>query len=206
MITNCIFRFRGICNTHAILKAGMAAQSKKDFEAIEIYNKLRKKPLADTSYSVSELKVAQFYFDKVREFRKRSEEGFEPSKLFMVWKNASLVGRPIWEKEAMLKLGIADHKVKYAIVMNTASNNKFLWSIKHLIRVKPITFPDGFPTEDDSYCTFLKQTGELIIASRLKVDPENLERDPDYEKTKLDPRTVRENLRIKWNQGYPLMY
>lgn len=206
MITNCTFRFKSICNTYTILKAGMAAQSKKDFEAIEMYNKLRKKPMTDTTYTVSELKHAQLYFDKVREFRKKSEEGFEPSKLFMVWRIAPLYGRPIWEKQAIVDLGLHKDKVKYVIVMNTASNNKFLWSIKHLIRLKPITFPNGFPTEEDAYCTFLKQTGELIVTPRLKVNEEDLERDPEYERIKLDPRTVRENLRIKWNQGYPLMY
>ncbi|GFT29922.1 39S ribosomal protein L30 [Nephila pilipes] len=184
----------------------MAAQSKKDFEAIQTYNKLRKKPLTDTPHHPSELREAQFYFDKVKEYRKRSEVGFEPSKLFMVWRVATLIGRPMWEKEAIIKLGLADHKVKYAIVKNTASNNKFLWSIKHLIRVKPITFPDGFPTEEDAYSTFLKQTGELIVTPRLKINPEDLGRDPDVERKKLDPRSIREDLRLKWNQGYPNMY
>ncbi|PRD32963.1 UNVERIFIED_CONTAM: 39S ribosomal protein L30 [Trichonephila clavipes] len=206
MITNCIIRFRNLHSAYECLKAGMAAQSKKDFEAIQTYNKLRKKPLADTSYSLSELREAQFYFDKVNEYRKRSEEGFEPSKLFMVWRVSTLVGRPIWEKDAIIKLGLADHKIKYAIVKNTDSNNKFLWKIKHLIRVKPITFPDGFPTKEDAYCTFLKQTGELVVTPRLKVHPEDLERNPEIERKKLDPRSIREDLRLKWNQGYPKMY
>ncbi|KFM81548.1 39S ribosomal protein L30, mitochondrial, partial [Stegodyphus mimosarum] len=201
-----ILQFKRLTNFHILQKSCMSAQSKKDFEAIQTYNKLRKQPLADTSYSASEIKMAQFYFDKVKEYRKRSEEGFEPSKLFMVWRIASLVGRPIWEKEAIIKLGLADHKVKYAIVKNTASNNKILWTIKHLIRVKPITFPDGFPTEENLYGTFLKQTGELVVADRLRVDPKDLERDPEFERKKLDPRTIREDLRLKWNSGYPLFY
>lgn len=204
MISSFIFRFKCLQNSFTVFKANMAAQSKKDFEAIQTYNKLRKQPLSDTTYSASEIREAKFYFDKVKEFRKRSEEGFEPSKLFMVWRISSLVHRPIWEKEAIAQLGLADHKIKYAIVKNTASNNKFLWSIKHLIRVKPITFPDGIPTEEDA--TFLKQNGELMIAQRLKVDPEELERDPEYERNKLDQRVIREDLRLKWNKGYPKMY
>ncbi|GIY83742.1 hypothetical protein CEXT_153941 [Caerostris extrusa] len=184
----------------------MAAQSKKDFEAIETYNKLRKKPLTDTQHDANELKIAKNFFDRINEFRKRSEEGFKPSKLFMVWRVATLYGRPIWEKEAVVKLGLAGDKVKYAIVMNTASNNKFLWNIKHLIRIKPITFPNGFPTEEDAYGTFLKQNGELVVSSHLKVDPKELEKDPEIEKKKLDPRHIREDLRVKWNQSYPKMY
>lgn len=206
MISSYIFRFRCLQNSFAVFKANMAAQSKKDFEAIQIYNKLRRKPLSDTTYSASEIREAQFYFDKVKEFRKKSQEGFEPSKLLLVWRHNTTVHRPIWEKQAIAQLGLADHRVKYAIVMNTASNSKFLWTIKHLIRVRPITFPDGMPTEEDAFATFLKQNGELMIAQRLKVDPEELEGDAEYTRTKLDPRIMREDLRLKWNKGYPKMY
>ncbi|XP_054715934.1 39S ribosomal protein L30, mitochondrial-like [Uloborus diversus] len=204
MIIN--FVYRKTITPCIISCAKMSAQSKKDFEAIETYNKLRKKPLSETVYSLSERKIAKRYFDQVKEFRKRSEEGFEPSKLFMVWRIASLVNRPMWEKEAIIQLGLHHHKVQYAIVKNTASNNKFLWSIKHLIRVKPITYPDGFPAQEDFYGTFLKQSGELIVAPRLKVDIEDLERDPEYEEKKLDQRHIREDLRLKWNQNYPKLY
>lgn len=203
MITN-ILKPKIIANL--IPKASMSAQSKKDFEAIQTYNRLRKKPMADTSYHHSELRMANAYFEKIKEYRKKSEEGFEPSKLLMVWRIAPLLNRPIWEKELIIELGLADHKVKFAIVMNTASSNKKLWSIKHLIRVKPITYPDGFPTEDDYMGTFLKQTGELVVAPRLRVDPKVFEKDPEYERKKLDPRTIREHLRLLWQKGYPKMY
>lgn len=193
---------------HAINpKAFMAAQSRKDFEAIMTYNKLLKKPeIADTTYSDSELKQAKFYFDKVKEIRKRSEEGFKPSKLFMVWRIATYVGRPVWEKETIIKLGLHDLKVKYSIVKNTASNNKMLWSVKHLIRVKPISFPDGFPSEEDFYNTFLKQTGELLVDPRLHVDPEELEPDAEFKRKTLDPRTIKEDLRLMWEKGLPKRY
>lgn len=185
----------------------MSAQSKKDFEAIMTYNKLRKKPIvADPTYSRSELKRIKNYFDQVLEYRKRSEEGFKPSKLFMVWRIASLVGRPKWEKETMIKLGLVHDKVKYAIVKNTASNNEILWSVKHLIRVKPISFPDGFPSEDDLYKTYLKQNGELIVEPRLHVDCEELERDAELKKKTLDHRYLQEDLRLQWWKGYPKMY
>ena len=185
----------------------MAAQSKKDFEAIMTYNKLRKKPLvANRTYPEPELKKIKNFFDKVLEYRKRSQEGFQPSKLFMVWRIASLVGRPKWEKEAMIQLGLVDHKIKYAIVKNTASNNEFLWPIKHLIRVKPITFPDGFPSEDDLYKAFLKQNGELLVEPRLHVDCQELEKDAELKEKTLDPRTIREDLRLMWWKGYPKMY
>lgn len=200
--------FLKLCRNNFIIpKVFMSAQSKKDFEAIMTYNKLRKKPIvADPTYSRSELKRIKNYFDQVLEYRKRSEEGFKPSKLFMVWRIASLVGRPKWEKETMIKLGLVHDKVKCAIVKNTASNNEILWSVKHLIRVKPITFPDGFPSEEDLYKTYLKQSGELIIEPRLHIDCEELERDAELKKKTLDHRYLQEDLRLKWWKGYPKMY
>jgi large subunit ribosomal protein L30 len=35
------------------------------------------------------------------------------------------------------------------IMKNTASTNEALWHIKHLIELRPITFPYGEPTIDD---------------------------------------------------------
>lgn len=194
-------------NDFIVPKVFMSAQSRKDFEAIMTYNKLRKKPIvADPTYSQSELKRMKNYFERVLEYRKRSEEGFKPSKLFMVWRIASLVNRPKWEKETIIKLGLVHDKVKYAIVKNTASNNEILWSVKHLIRVKPIEFPDGFPSEDDLYKTYLKQNGELIVEPRLHVDCEELERDAELKKKTLDHRHIQEDLRLMWWKGYPKMY
>lgn len=200
--------FLKFCRSDFIVpKVFMSAQSRKDFEAIMTYNKLRKKPIvADPTYSQSELKRMNNYFERVLEYRKRSEEGFKPSKLFMVWRIASLNGRPKWEKETIIKLGLVHDKVKYAIVKNTASNNEILWSVKHLIRVKPIEFPDGFPSEDDLYKTYLKQNGELIVEPRLHVDCEELERDAELKKKTLDHRYIQEDLRLMWWKSYPKMY
>lgn len=200
--------FLKLCRHDFIVpKAFMAAQSRKDFEAIMTYNKLRKKPIvSDPTYANNELKRMKNFFDQVLEYRKRSEEGFKPSKLFMVWRIATLAGRPKWEKETMIKLGLVDHKIKYAIVKNTASNNEILWSVKHLIRVKPITFPDGFPSEDDLYKTYLKQNGELTVEARLHVDCQELERDAELKKKTLDHRYLQEDLRLMWWKGYPKMH
>lgn len=207
MISQYISRLRLHRSYFVLPQMYMSAQSKKDFEAIMTYNKLRKNPVvADSPLPRWELKLMKQYFDQILELRKRAELGFKPSKLFMVWRIATVVGRPIWEKEAIIKLGLADHKVKYAIVKNTASNNEFLWSIKHLIRVKPITFPDGFPSDEDLYKSFLKQNGELLIEQRLHVDCKDLEEDEELKMKTLDYATIKERLRLIWNSGYPKMH
>lgn len=183
----------------------MSWESKRDHKAIEMYNKMLKKPPGNETYSDSEIREASKIFEKIKEYRKRAQEGFKPSKLFMVWRIDHLVGRPIWEKDIIIELGLAGDRRDYAIVKNTPSMNKKLWQVKHLIRIQPITFPDGFPEGEDYRGTYLKSNGELMVSPRLKVSPELLEDDVELKK-KLDPRTVREDLRLNWDKGYQKLY
>ena len=57
------------------------------------------------------------------------------------------------------------------------SINARLWKLKHLIEIKPITFPHGEPTENDVGHIELKPSGECIIDIRLDVEPEQLDLD-----------------------------
>ena len=36
-----------------------------------------------------------------------------------------------------------------AVVKNIPEMNALLWRVKHLIRIDPVTFPDGEPSKDD---------------------------------------------------------
>lgn len=84
------------------------------------------------------------------------------------------------------------------VIPNTPHYNALLWEVKHLIRLKPLKFPNGIPSEDsigsikvDTY------TGEMMINSSFKMPIENLE--------KADPtpfytgKYLREYL--KWSSG-----
>ena len=63
------------------------------------------------------------------------------------------------------------------IIPNTPHYNSLLWEVKHLIRLKPLKFPNGIPTEED--IGFIKidiKTGELLINPSYKLSDQNLEK------------------------------
>lgn len=94
---------------------------------------------------------------------------YEPSKLFMVQRIADWNGTEYWCKKILFdfKLDKAFRKGKVVIVKNTPDNNEKLWKIKHLVKITPITFPDGMPGEDDLFSTYLNHKGELEIKKNI---------------------------------------
>lgn len=87
------------------------------------------------------------------------------------------------------------------VVKNTPETNEMLWHVKHLIKVRPITFPHGVPTEEDIGYATLMPSGELVIRKQLKVDLKELEPHPQDPKA-MDSKMIGEHLRLKWMIGY----
>lgn len=55
------------------------------------------------------------------------------------------------------------------IVPNTPHFNQLLWEIKHLINLRPISFPDGIPTEQDIGRAHLNHfTGEMRLSDSYR--------------------------------------
>lgn len=48
------------------------------------------------------------------------------------------------------------------VLINSAAMNDKLWNVKHLIELRPITFPNGEPSEGDIYNT--------TVGSRRKIE------------------------------------
>lgn len=85
-----------------------------------------------------------------------------------------------------------------AIVKNIPENNQRLWKVKHLVKIDPITFPDGFPKDVDG--TYLQENGELRVSKLLKASPEKLELTERFQNNaeKMDGDTLRRDSRKKW--------
>lgn len=92
---------------------------------------------------------------------------YEPSRLFMVQRTGDLKGTEYWYKKILYDFKLDIRKGKPVIVKNTPDNNEKLWKVKHLVKITPITFPDGLPTEDDVLSTFLNHKGELEIKKKI---------------------------------------
>ncbi|KHJ95730.1 kinase domain protein [Oesophagostomum dentatum] len=88
-----------------------------------------------------------------------------PSKLWMAWLYRNLSGEPHWTKDRVAKLFGSDYKVgRMELFPNTAAINEELWHVKHLIDLKPVTFPNGEPTEEDIYGVKFHPDGRCEVA------------------------------------------
>ena len=80
------------------------------------------------------------------------------------------------------------------ILKNIPSVNKRLMEVKHLVSIKPLTFPHGFPDnpEDYEHC-FLKHNGEFVVKKRIGIsiseNDKKLAKDPQA-KWRLQKDTV----------------
>ena len=79
-----------------------------------------------------------------------------------------------------------------------------LWKIKHLVKISPITFPNGFPDENDLNGSFLKENGEFWITKRYVATPSRTDATEAFKNNvqaveRLDGHTLRKDSRKKWN-------
>lgn len=125
-------------------------------------------------------------------------------------------GLPYWEKKILAELkldGLVNiiycyfFKLKtfyfqknncYNIIKNIPEINQRLWKVKHVLKIVPITFPDGFPGQNDH--TILKENGELRIIKQVNALEERLQLREEFKKNVklLDGDTLRRDSRKKW--------
>lgn len=148
----------------------------------------------------------------MRETRRKAAEGdWEVPKLLLVERVVDVYGTPHWERNVLQLLRLAqskeDKKAKIrrplgsrTIVKNTPFMCKMLWRVKHLVRVSPITFPDGEPTEVTSG-THLSRDGVFRIVPHLRVPEQRLVEPPTHSRRKFAGREIAKLLHHKWNHG-----
>ncbi|CAN8006916.1 unnamed protein product, partial [Ixodes hexagonus] len=153
---------------------------------------------------------ANAIFDEVREIRRKSETGdFEVPKLFLVERLSPSYGLPYWEKDILKLLKLleskADKKAKIhrpvgsvTIVKNTPFMCRMLWRVKHLVRVSPITFPDGEPREGEWTGTHLGRDG--VFRRVPHIDEARLA-PTKTDRTKLNGKEIAKVLHLAWNNS-----
>ncbi|XP_045508878.1 39S ribosomal protein L30, mitochondrial [Colias croceus] len=131
------------------------------------------------------------------------EPDVTPSKLFRVELIKSTKHYPYWQKDILESLKLNSIN-QVAIVKNVPEMNAILWKVKHLIKITPITFPYGEPTEEDIEHTVLKENGECIVTKTLKPDESKVKALEQFEKNpkKMDSTTIKRDSRLKWNNAY----
>jgi len=75
--------------------------------------------------------------------------------------------------------------------------NALLWKVKHLVRITPITFPQGIPSDGDVRGAKLKENGELVFVPKLE-EPTLSDVESDIKEPRIDGETMQKYLRAKW--------
>lgn len=123
-----------------------------------------------------------------------------PSPIHMVWRAQLLQGRPWYEKVIMRRLGLhSEDAFERVLIPNTPHYNKLLAEVRHLIRMKPLTFPDGLPTEKDiGAVKICEHTGTVRISEQFRVPEERLyaDRKPSILESKSMKYYLRKTLGI----------
>lgn len=103
------------------------------------------------------------------------------------------------EKVALRRLGMHQRQLNVlTVIPNTPQYNQLLWIVKHLIKIRPLKFPNGIPTEADiGNIKIDAETGEMLINTAFKVSDERLE------KADTSPMFKGKYLReyLKWASG-----
>ncbi|XP_013183331.2 large ribosomal subunit protein uL30m [Amyelois transitella] len=128
---------------------------------------------------------------------------YTPTKLFRVERIKSSKHFPWWQKKILQDLMINEEE-RVAIVKNIPENNMRLWKVKHLIKVTPITFPYGEPTEEDIKYTVLKENGQCLVTKTLMPQENCIEAldEFDMDAKKMDSTTIKRDSRHKWNNAF----
>ncbi|CAH8498590.1 unnamed protein product [Heterobilharzia americana] len=96
----------------------------------------------------------------------------EPPLLYMVCRLKPLKGIIHYQRAILEKygLGIDTKNHTWVIVKNTPSVNRELYEVKHLVRIQPVVFVNGLPTEADLLTCRLLPDGRFFRHRGLAVD------------------------------------
>ncbi|KAL3097843.1 hypothetical protein niasHS_000578 [Heterodera schachtii] len=101
----------------------------------------------------------------------------DPPKLWVAWLYTDFYGSGRKIRDQVTKLFGKDAKPgEMQVFKNTLSTNKQLWKIKHLLEIRPVTFPSGEPGPEDA--THL----EIMADGRCVIDRQSL---PNVEECQL---------------------
>ncbi|XP_059091820.1 uncharacterized protein LOC131887275 [Tigriopus californicus] len=107
-----------------------------------------------------------------------AEEFQDPSPILLVKRVRTLICQPYYHKEACERLGLGQFAPmeKIAVLPNTPTMCWRLVPIKHLIEIIPLTFPMGYPSNEefDPACCRINQKGEFYYHPKLKKEDQSL--------------------------------
>jgi len=127
-----------------------------------------------------------------------------PSPVLMVKRMKTLVGEPYWIKDycEQLGMGVTQNIGKMAFLPNTPSVGLLLFKIKHIVKITPLTFPNGMPDDftPDTHGFRLTSTGEFIVTDRPAESTDSIAMRADW--MKIDHTMISRVARRHWDKPY----
>jgi len=119
-------------------------------------------------------------------------------------KHGHITGSPYWIKDycEQIGLGIREDSNKLVFLPNTPSVGFLLFKIKHLVKITPVTFPNGMPDDfsTDTHGYKLTSKGEFIVTDRPGESFDSIARRADW--MKIDSKTIMKEARHHWQKAY----
>ncbi|VDP95394.1 unnamed protein product [Echinostoma caproni] len=141
---------------------------------------LEPKPIPGTKEHLEPNAWAKRLFELHEKRNTKTVKYADASPLHMICRIKPLKGVPYYERALLEKFGLGEpvKKFHWVVVENIPSVNSELNTIKHLIRIQPVIFPQGLPSDADdlTQCRlmpdgrFLRTRGQNV---RAKVVPDS---------------------------------
>jgi len=140
-------------------------------------------------------------------FPGKAEPPVTPAKLHRVQLVRQLKGEPYWVKNACKQLGVYDGGRQttkslgaVSVVKNIPEVNLRLYRVKHVVKIDPVTFPEGAPSAGDLDGWRLLEDGRVVRDAAMRVRQVGSE----YDELKLSRQQVSDRLRLRWIKPFYL--
>lgn len=136
----------------------------------------------------------------------RNTEGYTPPIVLLVERTKPIRGQPWYHKEILEKLGIgkASYHGKRVAIPNMSFYTSKLYQVKHMIKITPVTFPHGVPSQDEFDPKMAQMTVDGKFLYHPKIKEQNIKLDsgcaPD--RLKIKESTYKDDAHKHWNTPY----
>lgn len=144
--------------------------------------------------------------EKVKYYPHAGEEVNQepPSPVLMVKKMRPCKGEPYWIKDYLEQIGLGKHEIegKMCFLPNIPSVCLHLSKIKHMVKITPVTFPNGIPDDfsPETHGFKLTSRGEFFINDKPMESLESIAQRADW--MKIDADMISREARRHWDKPW----
>ena len=136
----------------------------------------------------------------------KNKEGYKTPTVLLVERVKPMRGEPWYHKEILERLGLGDwtYEGKRVAVPNMSFYTSKLYQIKHMIKITPVTFPQGLPDREEFDPKMAKVTidGQFLYHPKIKEENLKIESGCPPDRLKIKEATYKAEANSHWNSPY----